>query len=176
MTFQRGKNELNMSLKKKLSSFSNEKQNSYFPTISKLTHTNTFMTYLRNDKYKKILAKSYFEKYKKEAMQKKKKLPKLNNIQPFHDFGQKKLSKVVIQLNPKDTSENNNNINNPNHMNLFFRNRKTQNCLKRGFNSFVHSNNNRNSVIIDGLSLSFSNILIRNSMNRSSSTINFYRN
>lgn len=173
MTFQREKNDLNMSLKKKLSSFSSEKQKSKFPTISKLTHTNTFMTYLRNDKYKEILAKSYFEKYKKETMQKKKKLPKLNNIQPFHDFGQKKLSKIFIQLNPKDTSDNNN----PNHLNLFFRNRKTQNCLKIGFNSFVHSNNNNhNSVIIDGLSLSFSNILIRNSMNRSSSTVNFYKN
>ena len=132
--------------KQKFYSFSNEKYKENFPTLMKVNHLNPFMTNIKSDYYKEVVLRSYIEKYKKESTIKKPKLPKLNPMTSFTNT--KKLSKIFLQLN-----------NNSHYQN--------RNVHFTKINAFTNINNS--------LSLSFSNTIIRKSMNRSLSSMNFFR-
>ena len=148
MTSQNTNNEIFMPSKnkQKFYSFSNEKYKAKFPTLMKVNHLNPFMTNIKKDYYKEIVLRSYIEKYKKESTTKKPKLPKLNPMTSFTNI--KKLSKIFLQLN-----------NNSNYQN--------RNVHFTKINAFSNINS--------GLSLSFSNTIIRKSMNRSLSSMSFFR-
>lgn len=132
--------------KQKFYSFSHEKYKEKFPTLMKVNHLNPFMTNIKSDYYKEVVLRSYIEKYKKESTIKKPKLPKLNPMTSFTNT--KKLSKIFLQLN-----------NNSHYQN--------RNVHFTKINAFTNINNS--------LSLSFSNTIIRKSMNRSLSSMNFFR-
>lgn len=148
MTSQNTHNEFFIPSKntQKFYSFSNEKYKAKFPTLMKVNHLNPFITNIRSDYYKEVVLRSYIEKYKKETTSKKPKLPKLNPMTSFTNT--KKLSKIFLQLN-----------NNSNYQKRNFH-----------FTKVNALNNNCN-----GLSLSFSNTIIRKSMNRSLSSMSFFR-